>query len=77
MSWAFAVAVPSTTICCNYLFTTVPFAINPGFQVVYSVCTSGLPDFSGCMIPKPKKCTKWTQNVPNEHKMYQMNAKCT
>jgi hypothetical protein len=21
------------------------------------------------------KCTKWTQNVPNEHKMYQMVIK--
>jgi hypothetical protein len=24
---------------------------------------------------KWKKCTKWTQNVPNEHKMYQMVIK--
>jgi hypothetical protein len=31
----------------------------------------GLPDFYWCMIPKPGK------NVPNEHKMYQMNTKCT
>jgi hypothetical protein len=23
------------------------------------------------------KCTKWTQNVPNGHKMYQMDTKCT
>jgi hypothetical protein len=30
--------------------------------------TSGLPDFSRYMIPKP-------ENVPHEHKMYQMGIK--
>jgi hypothetical protein len=29
------------------------------------------------LILKLEKGTKWTQNVPNEHKMYQMNAKYT
>jgi hypothetical protein len=24
---------------------------------------TGLPDFSWFMIPKPEKCTKWTQNI--------------
>jgi hypothetical protein len=33
---------------------------------------SGLPDFSWYVIPKPEKCTKWTQNVPNGHKFSQM-----
>jgi hypothetical protein len=28
-------------------------------------------------IPKREKYTKWPQNVPNDHKMYQMTTKCT
>jgi hypothetical protein len=42
----------------------------------------GLPDFSWCMIPKPgkmyqmnTKCTKWTQNVPNGHTIFQYVSK--
>jgi hypothetical protein len=36
---------------------------------------AGLPDFSWYMIPKPEKCTKLTQNVPNGHKISQMSVK--
>jgi hypothetical protein len=36
---------------------------------------AGLPDFSWYMIPKPEKCTKWTHNVPNVHKISQMSVK--
>jgi hypothetical protein len=36
---------------------------------------SGLTDFSCPMIPKPEKCTKWTKNVPNGHKISQMSLK--
>jgi hypothetical protein len=42
----------------------------------------GLPDFSWCMIPKPGKMyqmntkyTKWTQNVPNGHTIFQYVSK--
>jgi hypothetical protein len=35
----------------------------------------GLPDFSRYMRPKPEKCTKWTQNVPNGHKIFQISVK--
>jgi hypothetical protein len=35
----------------------------------------GMPDFSWCMIPKLEKCTKWTQNVPNGHKISQISKK--
>jgi hypothetical protein len=35
---------------------------------------TGLPDFSWCMIPKPEKCTKRTQNVPNGHKISQIST---
>jgi hypothetical protein len=34
---------------------------------------TGLPDFSRCMIPKPKKYAELTQNVPNGHKMYKLS----
>jgi hypothetical protein len=34
-----------------------------------------LPDFSWHIIPKPLKCSKSTQNVPNQHKMYQIVLK--
>jgi hypothetical protein len=37
---------------------------------------AGLPDFSAYLIPKPEKCRyKWTQNVPNGHKISQMSVK--
>jgi hypothetical protein len=43
-------------------------------------CQPGLPDFYWYMIPKPgkvyqmnTKCTKCTQNVPNGHKISQMD----
>jgi hypothetical protein len=36
---------------------------------------TGLPDFSCYMIPKPEKCTKVTQNVPNIHKISQISVK--
>jgi hypothetical protein len=46
------------------------------------VSTAGLPDFSWCMIPKPGKmyqmntiCTKWSWNIPNLHKVFQMAIK--
>jgi hypothetical protein len=35
----------------------------------------GSPDFSWHMVPKPHKCNKWTQNVTNGHKIYQMSVK--
>jgi hypothetical protein len=35
----------------------------------------GLPDYYWSMIPKPEKCTKWTQNVPHGHKISQMSVK--
>jgi hypothetical protein len=35
----------------------------------------GLPDFSSCIKPKPEKCTKGTQIVPNGHKISQMAVK--
>jgi hypothetical protein len=35
----------------------------------------GLPDFCWYMIPKPEKCTKSTQNVPNVLKIFQMAIK--
>jgi hypothetical protein len=34
-----------------------------------------LPDFSSHKIPKLEKCTKLTQNVSNDHKIYQMVEK--
>jgi hypothetical protein len=34
-----------------------------------------LPDCSWHMIPKPEKCTKWTQNEHNVHKISQMSVK--
>jgi hypothetical protein len=37
--------------------------------------TAGLPDFSWCMMPKPEKCTKCIQNVPNGHKISQISIK--
>jgi hypothetical protein len=35
----------------------------------------GLPDFSWYMIPKPEKCTKGGQNVPNSHRISPMSLK--
>jgi hypothetical protein len=35
----------------------------------------GLPDFSWYMVPKPEKCTKSTQNVPNGYKITQISLK--
>jgi hypothetical protein len=35
----------------------------------------GLPDFCWYVIPKPEKCTKSTQNIPNGHKISQMSLK--
>jgi hypothetical protein len=47
-------------------------------QPFFSLSSSkpGLPDFSWYVhyTKTGKKCTKWTQNVSNEHKMYQMNT---
>jgi hypothetical protein len=34
-----------------------------------------LPDFSWYLVPKPEKCTKSTQNVPNVLKLFQMSLK--
>jgi hypothetical protein len=41
--------------------------------------TSGLPDFSWYMIPKPKKmyqmntkCTKWSKNIQNVSQIFQI-----
>jgi hypothetical protein len=31
----------------------------------------GLPDFYWCVIPKREKCSKWTQNFPDHHKIHQ------
>jgi hypothetical protein len=36
---------------------------------------SGLPDFSCYMIPKPEKCTEWTQNAPNGRKIFEFSLK--
>jgi hypothetical protein len=40
---------------------------------------AGLPDFCWYMIPKPEKmntkCTKWSRNIPNVHKILQMAIK--
>jgi hypothetical protein len=38
---------------------------------------AGLPDFSWYNIPKREKYTKLSQNVPSDHKMYQVTTKCT
>jgi hypothetical protein len=35
----------------------------------------GLPDFSWGKIPRLEKDTKWTQNVPDGHKISQMAVK--
>jgi hypothetical protein len=35
----------------------------------------GLPDFSWHVVPKPEKCTKSTQNAPNDHKIAQVSEK--
>jgi hypothetical protein len=45
-------------------------------QLVFALRQSGLPDFSRYMIPKPENCTKWTQNVPNGHKISKISV-CT
>jgi hypothetical protein len=52
---------------------TIPFLkVGPG---IIQLLTPGLPDFSWYVIPKPEKCTKSTQNVPNSHKISQMTIK--
>jgi hypothetical protein len=59
---------------CNQRFASAAhsIAMNGSFIVK---CTSGLPDFSWHMIPKLEKCTKWTQIVPNGHKISQKSIK--
>jgi hypothetical protein len=42
-----------------------------------SAFNPGLPDVSWYNIPKWEKYTKWPQNIPNGHKIYQMEAKLT
>jgi hypothetical protein len=49
------------------------FSAKTFFPAGKKCCKSGLPDFSYCMIPNPKKCTKLTQNVPNGHKISQIS----
>jgi hypothetical protein len=39
--------------------------------------TGGLPDFPWYNTPKREKITKWLQNIPNGHKIYQMATKYT
>jgi hypothetical protein len=41
----------------------------------YDWSRTGLPDFSWYMIPKTEKCTKWIQNVPMDHKIFQISIK--
>jgi hypothetical protein len=50
------------------------FQLSDGPRVIFA-WRAGLPDFSWCMIPKPKKCTKLTHNVPNGHRISQMPVK--
>jgi hypothetical protein len=38
---------------------------------------TGLPDFSWYNIPKREKYTKWSQNIPKGHKIYQKATKYT
>jgi hypothetical protein len=50
--------------------------------VFESKSSTGLPDFSWCMIPKPvkmyqinTKCNKWFKNVPNANQIFPMAIK--
>jgi hypothetical protein len=48
------------------------------FKTMSSYLVAGLPDFSWYMIPKPKKCTQWTQmyqNIPNVRQIFPMALK--
>jgi hypothetical protein len=71
------------TFFCNLRY----YVLVPRIRVIevifitHDLCSvvraAGLPGFLGTRYRNQTKCTKWTQNVPNEHKMYQMNTKCT
>jgi hypothetical protein len=58
------------------------FGINPNC-VERCRCRAGLPDFSCYIIPKLEKmyqintkCTKWSYNIPNVQRIFQMAMKC-
>jgi hypothetical protein len=50
---------------------SAPLLCDAGLDPVYQDWYLGLPDFSWYMIPKPEKCTKGTQTIPNGHKISQ------
>jgi hypothetical protein len=56
------------TCCRADLFSKI---IDDLLKITSFYMKAGLPVFSCYMIPKLER------NVPNEHKMYQMNTKCT
>jgi hypothetical protein len=43
--------------------------------ILLVVSETGVPDFSLYNIPKRRKYTKFPQNIPNSHKIYQMAVK--
>jgi hypothetical protein len=44
-----------------------------GLVLAYGLLAPGLSDIFGTWYPNRKKSTKWTQNVPNDHKTSQMS----
>jgi hypothetical protein len=57
----------------SFSWLTLEIRIDDWFGILKQ--GSGLPDFSWYMIPTLEKCTKWTQYVPNGHKISQMSIK--
>jgi hypothetical protein len=61
---------PFWNICQRFLCIFLDLAT---FYMLAS--NTGLPDFSRCVIPKPEKCTKRTQNVSNDHNISRLSVK--